>query len=233
MRLEPAYLFHIASGSLAVFLYWATLLQRKGSPRHKRNGRWFLAALAVVLASIGGIFFLSRRSFSPPDLVQFVYLTICLAMVAATAFMAIRLKHDLRTFRGLWFKAIGVAAFIMALAVLGAGLATRNAMPVIFSVIGLVYGGAMVRFAFMRSAPHPNWPLIWHLNGMTFLFNAVHGTLLAVAWRALVDPAAGPEVNMATQIGTMLGALALRIHFGRRFGAPLRLTAPRAVVAAA
>ena len=68
---------------------------------------------------------------------------------------------------------------------------------------------------------------------MTFLFNAVHGTPPAVAWRALIDPAAGAEVNMVTQIGTMLGALALRIYFGRRFGAPLRLTAPQTAIAAA
>jgi hypothetical protein len=106
-------------------------------------------------------------------------------------------------------------------------------MPVIFSVIGLLYGGAMIRFAFMQSEAQPNWPLISHLNGMTFLFNAVHGTLLAVAWRALIDPAAGAEVSMVTQIGTMLGALAMRIHFGRRFGAPLRLTAPQTATAAA
>ena len=85
----------------------------------------------------------------------------------------------------------------------------------------------------MQSEAHPNWPLIWHLNGMTFLFNAVHGTLLAVAWRALVDPAAGPEVNMVTQVGTMLAALAMRIYFGRRFGAPLRLTAARTAIVAA
>jgi hypothetical protein len=38
---------------------------------------------------------------------------------------------------------------------------------------------------------------------------------------------------MVTQIGTMLGALAMRIHFGRRFGAPLRLTAPQTATAAA
>ena len=233
MRLEPTYLFHIASGSIAVLLYWATLLQRKGSERHKQNGRWFLAALVVVLTSIGGIFFLSRRGFSPPDIVQFAYLSICLVTVASTAALAIRLKDDLRAFRGPWFKVMGIVTFAMALVVLAAGLATRNPMPVIFSVIGLVYGSAMIRFAFMQSVAHPNWALIWHLNGMTFLFNAVHGTLLAVAWRTLIDPAAGAEVSMVTQIGTMLGALAMRIHFGRRFGAPLRLTAPRAAIATA
>ncbi len=233
MPIEPAYLFHIAVGTAAVTLYWITFSQRKGSPRHKRFGRWFLGSLGIVLASVGGIFFLSGRTFSPPDIVQFSYLVVCVVMVSSTAFLAIRLKEDLPAFRGAWFKAIGGIAFAMALVVLAAGLTVRDPMPVLFSIIGLLYGGAMLRFAFMRAEPHRNWSLIWHLNGMTFLFNAVHGTLLAVVWRFLFDPASGDEVNLVTQIGTMLGSLALRLWFGRRYGAPLRLTAPQAALATA
>lgn len=233
MPLEPAYLLHIAAGTAAVVLYWSTFAQRKGSPRHKRFGRWFLMALGAVLLSVGGIFFLSSRIFAPADVVQFSYLVICVLTVGSTAFLAIRMKKDLPAFRGTWFKMIGGIAFAMDVVVLAAGISVRDPMPILFSIIGLLYGGAMLRFAFMRAEPHRNWSLIWHLNGMTFLFNAVHGTLLAVAWRFLVDPASGDEVNLVTQIGTMLGSLALRLWFGHRFGAPLRLTAPRAALAAA
>lgn len=187
----------------------------------------------AVLATVGGIFFLSGRQFAAPEVVQFAYLVLCVVTVVSTAWAAIRLKGDLARFRGAWFKTLGIAAFAMALVVLAAGIATRNPMPVIFFVIGLLYGGAMIRFAFMRAPVHPNWSLIWHLNGTTFLFNAVHGTVLAVAWRALVDPTLGEELNMVTQIGTMLGSLALRLWFGRRFGAPLRLTALRPSLAPA
>lgn len=233
MPLEPAYLLHVAIGTVAVILYWTTFAQRKGSPRHKRFGRWFLAALGTVLLSVGGIFFLSSRVFAPADIVQFSYLVICILTVGSTTFLAIRMKNDLPAYRGTWFKAIGGIAFAMAIVVLAAGIAVGDPMPVLFSVIGLLYGGAMLRFAFMRAEPHRNWPLIWHLNGMTFLFNAVHGTLFAVAWRFLFDAASGDEVNLVAQIGTMLGSLALRLWFGRRFGAPLRLTALRPALAAA
>lgn len=233
MPTETAVLFHIAVGTVCVIFYWATFLQKKGSQRHRRNGKVFLVALLAVLATVGGVLFLSGRSFAPERIVQFAYLTLCVVTVAGTAFLAIRLKHDLERFRGLWFKVLGILAFAMGAAVLAAGIATSDPMPALFSVIGLLYGGAMIRFAYMNAPVHANWSLIWHLNGMTFLFNAVHGTLLAVLWRWLVDPSAGVELNLATQIGTMLGSLALRLWFGARYNAPLRLTARRSALAPA
>lgn len=225
MPLEPAYIAHLLIGTTAVAAYWAALLRRKGSPAHKQAGRVFLAALALVLVSVGGIFFLSSRAFSAPEVVQFTYLVLCVVTVGGTAFAAIRLRGDVTRFRGRWFLGFGIAAFVMGLVVLAAGIATQNPVPMLFSTIVLIYGGAMIRFTRFRRALHPNWWLGWHLNGMCYMFNAVHGTLLAVLWRWLVDPAAGEEVTLAMQIGTMAVSLCLRLWFGARFNAPLQFGA--------
>jgi hypothetical protein len=233
MLSDPAYLAHLLVGSLTVAAWWGALLQVKGSPRHKRLGRIFLVGLGFVLASVGGIFFLSSRAFAPPEIVEFTYLVLCVVTVAGTAFAAIRLRRDVERFRGWTFRLLGGAAFLMGGLVLAVGLATGNPIPFLFSVIGLLYGGAMLRFAFYRGALHPKWWLGWHLNGMCFLFNAVHGTLLAVLWKALVAPGAGDEVNLVTQICTMAIALALRLHFGRRFEAPLHFGPGRGAAQAA
>ncbi len=222
MQLEPAFLIHIFVGSLALAGWWGAFLQTKGSPRHKRFGRLFLMLLGAVLVTVGGIFFLSSRVFAAPEVIEFSYLVLCVVTVGGTAFAAIRLRHDIERFRGPLFRTFGIAAFVMGGVVLAAGIASGNPMPVIFSVIGLLFGGAMIRFAFFEGAVHPNWWLGWHLNGMCFLFNAVHGTMLAVIWRALVSPEAGVGLNMTTQLGTMAIALALRLYLGRRFNAPLR-----------
>jgi hypothetical protein len=48
----------------------------KGSFPHRRFGRLFLAALAVVLVSVGGIFFASSRAFALPQVVEFSYLVL-------------------------------------------------------------------------------------------------------------------------------------------------------------
>ncbi len=222
MQIEPAYLIHVFVGSLALAGWWGAFLQAKGSPRHKRFGRLFLMLLCAVLVSVGGVFFLSSRVFAAPEVIEFSYLVLCVVTVGGTAFAAIRLRHDIERFRGPFFRAFGIAAFTMGGVVLAAGLTSGDPMPVIFSVIGLLFGGAMIRFAFFKGAVHPNWWLGWHLNGMCFLFNAVHGTMLAVIWRALVNPGAGVGLSMTTQLGTMAIALALRLYFGRRYNAPLR-----------
>lgn len=233
MPTEPAYLLHAVAGSVAVILYWAAMAQRKGSRPHRRYGKMFLATLAIVMLTVGGIFFLSSRVFAAPEIIQFTYLVLCVYMVGTTAYTAISLKDRLEDFRGLRFKVTAIAAFALALVVLAAGIATANPLPMIFSVIGLGFGGGMIRFAFMRAEVHPRWSLIWHLNGMCFLFNAVHGTIIGVLWRVLVDPTIGQEVHIYTQIGTMLIALAMRLWFGRRHNAPLRLAAERYRLAAA
>lgn len=222
MQFETAHLVHIVFGGLALAGWWGAFLQAKGSPRHKHFGRLFLMLLGVVLITVGGIFFLSSRHFAAPEVIQFSYLVLCVVTVGGTAFAAIRLRHDIERFRGPLFRVAGFAAFVMGGVVLAAGIATGNPMPVIFSVIGLLFGGAMIRFTFFKGKVHHNWWLGWHLNGMCFLFNAVHGTMLAVIWRALVSPEAGVGLSMTTQLGTMAIALALRLHFGRRYDAPLR-----------
>lgn len=105
--------------------------------------------------------------------------------------------------------------------VLAAGLATGDPMAVFFSWIGLVFGGAMIGFARYSGTLHRNWGLAWHLNAMTLLFNAVHGTLTFVLWRSFVDPGADTPEQLGFQVLTVVVALALRLHFGHRFRAPI------------
>lgn len=227
MPFEMPTLAHIGAGTLTLVLYWATFAQTKGSPAHKRLGRWFVASWALVLTSVGAVTLLRPVGFTPPEAIQFAYLSICVIVVTATAFLAIRWKGRLDRFRGFWFKASGVLIFALGAFLFVVGLAQGLPMPLAFSSVGLIYGAAMIRFAWMTREPHRNWSLIWHLNGMIFLLNAIHGTLLAVAWRYLVDPAAGDWLNVVTHFGTMAICLWLRLWFGARRNAPLRLTAER------
>lgn len=218
----PAVLAHITVGTIALAFYWSALLARKGSPRHKRAGRLFLAGLAAVALSVGPLILGRADTFDPGDVVQFVYLDLCLLTAGWILFRAIRLRRDPAAFRSRAFLALGYALVALGLVVLAAGLATGEVLTAFFSWIGLVLGGAMIRFARRAGPLHPNWWLSWHLNAMALLFNAVHGTLLYVLWRWTIDPAAGEGAQFAFQALTVAAALALRLHFGRRFRAPLR-----------
>lgn len=221
---------HVAAGSVALVCYWVALLSSKGSDRHRAAGRVLLLVLLAVTASIGPVLLLAP-DFAPPELVQFVYLAVCVPTVSMLAYTAIRWKRDVERFRGWHFKTLGVVLFVFGLVVLAAGIASARPLTVLFSWIGLVYGGAMIRFAWMRATPDPRWWLGWHLNAVCGLFNAVHGTFLAVAVRRGFDTGPGDEVALAAQLLTIAGGLALRVWYGRRRGAPWRFAAPSLVVA--
>jgi hypothetical protein len=215
---------HIAVGFLAILFFWATLLSSKGSPRHRAWGKRFFVTLVIVAASIAPLLLLRSGSFNPAWLIQFIYLALCLLTVTLIGWTSIRWKNDLPRFRGRHFKILAVTIFLLGAVVLIAGMLTQNILTASFSWVGLAYGGTMIRFGWMKAQPHPRWWMIWHLNAVCGLFNAVHGTFLAVIWRTLVDSTAGIELGATMQVVTVLAALGLRLWWGTERNAPLRLT---------
>jgi hypothetical protein len=218
-------LSHLAAGSATFALFWATVLTVKGSPRHRARGRLFFLSLVPVGFSVGAILILRSETFDPARMVQFIYLLLCLFAVGTVGWTAIRWKHDVERFRGAHFRVLGPAMFSSGGVVLAAGFAAGQPLAMILSSIGLVYGAAMIRFAWLRSPLHPKWWLGWHLNSVLLLSSAVHGTLLAVVYRTLIDPAGFDAAQLVTQPGTLLLALALRVHIGRQRGVPMRFVA--------
>lgn len=220
--------FHIMVGSVAILFYWTALLAAKGGTRHRAAGRLFFTTLLVVALSVGPMLFLRPGAFDPAHGIQFVYLALCLVTVSMLGWTAIRWKTDVERFRGPHFRVLGIVILVLGLVVLAAGIAGGRVLTMLFSWVGIVYGGAMIRFAWMRSDPQPRWWLAWHLNAVAGLFNAAHGTFLAVAWRSLADPQAGDALSVAFQLATIAAGLALRAWFGRRRDIPRRFTAPQA-----
>lgn len=224
--IDPALLSHLVTGGITFVLFWATVLTVKGSPAHRRNGRRFFISLVPVGLSVGAILTLRTETFDPARMVQFIYLLLCLLTVGTVGWTAIRWKNDVDRFRGLHFRLLGAAMALGGTLVLAAGAASGQPLAMILSSIGLVFGGAMIRFAWVRAPLHPKWWLGWHLNAVLTLSSAVHGTLLAVIYRELVDPAGFDAAQLVTQPATLLLALALRWHIGRQRGVPMRFSEP-------
>jgi hypothetical protein len=218
-------LAHLIAGGVTFVLFWATVLTVKGSLSHRRRGKLFFISLLPVGVSVGAILILRSNTFDPARMVQFLYLLLCLSTVGTVGWTAIRWKFQLERFRGLHFRILGPAMFISGAAVLAAGTLAGQPLALILSSIGLVYGAAMVRFAWMASPLHPKWWLGWHLNSVLLLSSAVHGTLLAVIYRTFVDPGGFDAAQLVTQPGTLLLALGLRAYIGRQRGVPMRFAA--------
>lgn len=226
MSFDLAVSAHVLVGSAALLLYWRALQATKGSAPHKAAGRAFFVTLVAVAASVGPVLLLRPGPFDPGYVVQFAYLALCLVTVATVGWTAIRWKSDPERFRGRHFRVLGPSIFTLGVVVLAAGFARGDPLPAVLSWVGLAYGGAMIRFAWMRAPLHPTWWINWHLNATCGLFSAVHGTVLFVAWRWAVDPDAGREAAAAFQVAVLLAALALRLWFGHVRRVPLRFSKP-------
>lgn len=218
-------LSHLIAGGFAFVFFWGAVLTVKGSRPHKARGRLFFLSLLPVGLTVGAILSLRSETFEPAVMIQFVYLLLCLITVGTVGWTAIRLKNDVEWFRGLHFRVMGPLLFASGVVVLTAGLVADEPLAVILSSIGLVFGGAMIRFAGVTAPLHPLWWLGWHLNAVLLLSSAVHGTLLAVIYRTLVDPSGFDAAQLVTQPGTLLLALVLRVYIGWRRGVPMRFAA--------
>jgi hypothetical protein len=226
MAFELAQAAHVGVGSVSLALYWAALLQRKGSAPHKRAGRAFFITLLLVALSVGPLLLWRPGPFNPAYVVQFSYLSLCLLTVTILGWTAIRWKHDPERFRGWHFRILGFVLLLLGAVVLAAGLASGDPLPTVLSWVGLVVGSLMLRFAWLRAPLHPLWWLNWHISAICLLFTAVHGTFLFVVWRWAVAPEAGREVAAGFQLGVLAVAVAMRVVLGRRRGVPLRFAEP-------
>ena len=220
MRFNDYLWAHIGVGSLAMMLFWATLLSAKGSLQHRRRGRpFFLAMLATVL-TVPPVVLLRPVPFDPGWIVSLVYLSVCVGTVVTLAWTAIRWKDQPERFRGKHFRVLGPLLVALGAVVLVAGLVKGDPVAAVLSWVGLAYGAAMMHFARSRAPLHPRWWLSWHVSAVLGLFTAVHGTLCFVVWRALLAPGATRGDAAAWHVGVLVVALVMRSTIGRQRGLP-------------
>lgn len=220
MRYDHSLWAHIGMGTLAMGLFWWTLLSVKGSLQHRRTGRpFFLAMLATVL-TVPPVVLLRPVPFDPGWIVSLVYLSACVGTVVTVAWTAIRWKNQPERFRGLHFRLLGALVTVLGAVVLAAGLVKGDPVAAVLSWVGLAYGVAMLHFAWSQAPLHPRWWLSWHVNAVLGLFTAVHGTLGFVVWRALVAPEATRADAAAWHAGVLGIALLMRAVVGRQRSLP-------------
>ncbi|MEZ5644590.1 MAG: DUF2306 domain-containing protein [Burkholderiaceae bacterium] len=224
MTHETAILLHAGIGTLALLLYWFGLGSRKGQTVHRRVGRSFFVAMWMVALSVGPLLFLRAGPFDPAHVVQFVYLAVAVMTVSTLGWTAIRWRQQPERFRGWHFRVLGPVLLLLGVVVMAGGLAGPDPVAVVLSSVGLFYGTTMIRFAWVRGPLHPTWWLNWHLNAVCGLFSAVHGTLLFVAWRSLVDPQVGPDTAAMFHLGALIASVVLRVWFGALRDVPYRFT---------
>ncbi|MEZ5668083.1 MAG: hypothetical protein R3F55_11740 [Alphaproteobacteria bacterium] len=215
---------HAAVGLLALAMYWQALTAPKGSDRHRRWGRRYLILLAPLLVSVVPITLQAVRDEGPAKAMQLVYLAVVLATAGWTAWRAVRERGDAGRFRGRTYLTLATLMVGLGAVLLVVGILKWDVLAVGFSVIGLVYGGAMLGFSPGRAAA--DWWLTWHLNGICLLFAATHASFVGLVFRTLLPAQDGRAMHALTQLGTIALAYLLRQWMGRRFQGEARVPAP-------
>lgn len=216
MRHDHSLWIHVAIGSLAMLLFWATLLSPKGSLRHRRSGKPFFLAMLATVATVPAVVLLRPVPFDPGWIVSLVYLSACVGTVVTIGWTAIRWKDQPERFRGTHFRVLGPLVAVLGAVVLAAGLAKGDPVAAVLSWVGLAFGSAMIHFARSRRPLHARWWLSWHVNAVLALFTAVHGTLGFVVWRGLMAPDATRADAAAWHVGVLVVALVMRAVVGRQ-----------------
>lgn len=217
---ESARLAHIAVGTVVLASFWGAALARKGSVPHRRFGRVYVLAMAVLLAATLVIATGSVMAGNPMRAVFNVYVSLISVASVWMAWSSIAHRDDFTRYRGWPYKLICVALGGYGLFLLSAvpkmGIPARMAMVTAFAVLGLSIAGAMA-WRLVRGADHARWWLSEHLTAMGINFAATHASFSILAMSMVFPALKEPWTRTAILVGWMTSALVVRLWAGRRF----------------
>jgi hypothetical protein len=227
---ESARLAHIVVGCVVLPAFWGALLATKGGTLHRRSGRVYAAAMALLLAVTMVMVAGMVLNGSVMRAVFNVYVSLISLASVWMAWRSVVDRHDVRRYLGWPYRlicfALGGYGLFLAGMVPKMGTPARMAMVAAFSVLGLTIAGTMA-WRLHRKADHPRWWLSEHLTAMAINFAATHASFSLLAGGSFIPVIKEPWVRTAILVGWMLSALAVRLAAGRRFLRPASPPATR------
>jgi hypothetical protein len=207
---------HIGVGSVALATFWIAGLARKGSAVHKAAGKIYLVTMAAIVATSVPMTLIIARSGRTLTAAFLGYLVVIVATAVWNSWRAIRDKKNFAAYTGRIYKALAWLNIASGVAVLALGLARGVPLFAGFSLIGVIGGGAMLRFA--RQPPaNPRWWLVEHLGAMLGNGVATHIAFLAIGLPRLVPALNTPAWMYTAWFAPVLIALAARLVLTRRY----------------
>lgn len=217
---ESARLAHIAVGIVVLASFWGAALAPKGSLPHRRFGRVYVLAMAVLLAATLVIATGSALAGNPMRAIFNVYVSLISVASVWMAWSSIARRGDFARYRGWPYKllcfALGGYGLFLLSAVPRMGSPARMAMVAAFALLGLAIAAAMA-WRLVRGADHARWWLSEHLTAMSINFAATHASFSILALSTLVPALKEPWTRTAILVAWMSSALVVRLWAGRRF----------------
>ncbi|MDX1455640.1 MAG: hypothetical protein R3217_09310 [Gammaproteobacteria bacterium] len=165
---------HMVAGLAALAVFWLPALTKKGSPVHRKAGKWFVIAMTIV--AITGIP-LTARAYLLGHWVSatfLAYLLVITMTAISTAWFSPKLKHDRNRYYGMPYKLLSALNVAAGASVLYLGIANDVILLTLFSSIGIIAGIDGLRRARKKDELSAKWWLEEHLAGMIGAGIAAH-----------------------------------------------------------
>lgn len=168
---------HVATGGLALVLFWVPVLYTKGSPRHIQSGR--LYANCMIFLSLSGVvsalLVIAAPAYFKAELFadgvdsaalaaavrQFMGFLLYLCVLVLTnvlhATAVLRVKARVRQLRHWRYQVLPALLLLSGLGVLVTGLVHMHFMFIAFSLIGVVSAVDILRYCWRATASRNDW----------------------------------------------------------------------------
>lgn len=210
---------HIGVGVLALVTFWIAGLTRKGSPIHKGAGKAYLATMAAVIVSAVPLTVSIALTRSAPFGAFLAYLLVITGTGVWLAWRAIRDKRNFAAYTGRVYHGLAWLNLASGAGVLALGLVRHSMLLGGFSLIGVIGGIGMLRFA-RKQPDDPRWWLAEHLGAMLGNGVATHIAFLAIGLPRLIPALDTPGYVYVGWFGPVLVALTARVLMTRRYLPP-------------
>lgn len=211
---------HVGVGTIVLVAFWTAALSAKGSTLHRRGGRIYVWAMAVLLSvtlvmTVGMVLNGdSRRAMFN------VYVTLISVVSVWIAWSSIAYRGDITRYLGWPYKLLCAALGAYGLFVLSLAPRmpepARQALVFAFAVLGLSIASAMMWRLWKRDK-NPRWWMAEHLTGMGINFAATHASFSILAGGSVFPALKDPWVRTGMLVAWMTSALVVRLWAGRRF----------------
>lgn len=207
---------HSFIGFFALLSFWVAAFAKKGGKIHRLAGKFYLASMVVILASIIPMIISKWQTGDLPFCVLLGFLFTIAFTASLITWQSIQKKNSAERYFGISIKISSAVLFCYGLVILGLGIVTGTFLQFVFSSVGLVLGGS-VWLSFWKKERPKKWFLAQHMNGVAVNFAATHGSFFRFGLASFLPISDSPELNTMAQTSMIVLALVLRLLLARTY----------------
>src|SRR5688572_22541426 len=173
---------HLICGLAALILFWIPALTKKGGPRHRAAGRWYVRAMTII--TVTGIalalLFLAQGRWQSAAFLLF------LGVITGTSlwngWRVLRAKQDPARYTTAMHSVVALLNIGGGAGMVALGIVAKMPLFYAFGPVGFVIGGGMLGLALRKPQDRKYW-LYEHFGGMIGSGIASHVAFLAFGGR--------------------------------------------------